>query len=175
MNLLYANTKSLCPVVCTFLECRSVPFRSEILPQVKKQDDTFEWGQSDAELNPVLQNQTVKGKSNHSEWAVKIFFSKCNFFFFTSLFFFLMMMSRSYHTSCKSISIQHPAQRKTFTEHESTRVRTESGAVIGKLNWGDGILLIELAASGGFGGGRKKNEWAWIHDNVMEWHWREWE
>lgn len=55
-------------------------------------------------------------------------------------------MSRSYHTACKSISIQHPAQRKTFTKRGTTLVRTESGAVIGKLNWGDGILLIELPA-----------------------------
>ena len=55
------------------------------------------------------------------------------------------MMSRSYHTGFKSISIQHSAQREIFPVWEATLIWTESGAVIGKLNWGDGILLIELA------------------------------
>lgn len=36
------------------------------------------------------------------------------------------MMSRSYHTGYKSISIQHPAQRKTFTELETALIRTEA-------------------------------------------------
>lgn len=68
-----------------------------------------------------------------------------------------MMMSRSYRTRCKSISIQHLAQRK----NERTLIRTESGAVIGKLNWGDGILLIELAAT-------EKKKKIPIHDNVIQ-------
>lgn len=49
-------------------------------------------------------------------------------------------------THCKSISIHQPAQRKTFSEPGTALIQSWSWAVIGKLNWGDGILLIELAA-----------------------------
>lgn len=61
-------------------------------------------------------------------------------FIFLPLNFFLMMMSRSYHTCCTSISIQHAAQRekkKPWARCESRLARTNSGAVIGKLNWGE--------------------------------------
>lgn len=61
-------------------------------------------------------------------------------------FFSTQPIHTPYHTSCKFILIQHPAQRKTFNKRGPTLIRTKSGAVIGKLNWGDGILLIELAA-----------------------------
>lgn len=86
--------------------------------------------------NTAQSPETVMSKNHQSKWAANIF----------SYFFFLVMMSRSYHTSCKFILIQHPAQRKTFNKRGPTLIRTKSGAVIGKLNWGDGILLIELAA-----------------------------
>lgn len=105
---------------------------------MNRKEGTSGWGQSKVEpnqlLQPILQKQSWARAIRVSElWTI-----------FKEFLFFLMMMSRSYHTRCKSISIQHPAQR--ISNRGTTLVWTESRAVIGKLNWRDGILLIELAA-----------------------------
>lgn len=70
-------------------------------------------------------------------------------FVFSVFFFFLMMMNKSYHVSCKFIIIQYLTQRETFNKRRPTLIRTERGAVIGKLNCRDDILLIELETTGG--------------------------